>query len=80
MRYVRDQLVVRLSKTPSESLVETLNVEFADLLLKGKIVVGKALPEERDDPLLAELPRLIFHFNRRNMGRLRQLIDLVNRE
>jgi len=28
---------------------------------------------------LAGLPRLIFHFNRRNYGRLRQLIDFVNR-
>ena len=34
--------------------------------------------EERDDPLLAEFPRLIFHFNSRSFGRLRQLIDAVN--
>ncbi len=27
---------------------------------------------------LAHLPRLIFHFNRRDYGRLRQLIDVLN--
>jgi hypothetical protein len=41
---------------------------------------GSPLPEEHDDPILAELPRLIFHFNPRNRGRIRQLIDVVNRE
>ena len=41
--------------------------------------MGGPLPEERDEPLLASLPRLIFHFNRRNYGRLRQLIDCLNR-
>jgi uncharacterized protein (TIGR00730 family) len=80
MRYVRDQLVIRLLQTPSAALLETLNADFSDILSEGKITVGSALPDERDDPLLAELPRLIFHFNRRNFGRLRQLIDVVNRD
>jgi uncharacterized protein (TIGR00730 family) len=78
MRYVRDKLVIRLLSTPSESLVERFNAEFSDILLEGKYTIGPALNEEHDDPLLADLPRLIFHFNRRNFGRLRQLIDLLN--
>jgi uncharacterized protein (TIGR00730 family) len=80
MRYVREQLVIRLLKAPSESLLDALNANFADILLEGKIALSGALPEERDDPLLAELPRLILRFNRRNFGRLRQLIDAVNAE
>jgi hypothetical protein len=80
MRYVREQLVIRLMKAPSAALLETLNADFSDILSEGKFTVGGALPDERDDPLLAELPRLIFHFNRRNFGRLRQLIDVVNRD
>jgi hypothetical protein len=28
---------------------------------------------------LASLPRLVFRFNRRSLGRLRQLIDVLNR-
>jgi uncharacterized protein (TIGR00730 family) len=80
MRYVHEQLVLRLMKPPSEKLVETLNADFSDILLKGKFTAGQALPEERDDPVLADLPRLVFHFNRRSFGRLRQLIDVVNKD
>ncbi|HZN33384.1 MAG TPA: cytochrome D ubiquinol oxidase subunit II, partial [Pirellulaceae bacterium] len=34
---------------------------------------------ERDEADLAHLPRLVFQFNRRNLGRLRLLIDAINR-
>jgi hypothetical protein len=34
--------------------------------------------EEADEFKLVELPRLAFHFNRRNFGRLRELIDVIN--
>ena len=37
-----------------------------------------ALLEEQDEPDLAELPRLVFHFDRRSHGRLRQLINRLN--
>jgi len=36
------------------------------------------LADEAGEPELAELPRLKLHFNRRNLGRLRQLIDAIN--
>jgi uncharacterized protein (TIGR00730 family) len=78
MRYVREQLVLRLLKKPSDSLLETLHADFADILQDGKFTIGGPLPEELDDPVLNDLPRLIFHFNRRAFGRLRQLIDVVN--
>ena len=55
-----------------------INAEFADILLEGQFALGGPLPEEQDDPALADLPRLMFHFNRRNFGRLRQLIDGIN--
>ena len=41
---------------------------------------GAALDEEADEPELAALPRLILFFNRVNSGRLRQLIDVINRD
>ena len=78
MRYVHNNLVLRLSEPPGGELLEHLNTHFADVLARGRFTVGGALPEEKDEPELAELPRLIFHFNRRNFGRLRQLIDCLN--
>ena len=39
-----------------------------------------APPGEPADPELASLTRLVFHFNRRNHGRLRKLIDWINAE
>jgi uncharacterized protein (TIGR00730 family) len=79
MRYVRTNLVFRLQQTPSEALMEELNDRFQDILLEGRFTVGPALPEEHDETELAAFPRLIFRFNRRAYGRLRQLIDCINR-
>ena len=79
MRYVRQNLVFRLNEPISAALLEEINSRFADLLVDGRFVVGGPLPEEKDEPALATLPRLIFHFHRRNFGRLRQLIDCLNK-
>lgn len=78
MRYVRSKLVLRLTEAPSEELLDQINTRFADLLAEGRFIVGGPLPEEKDEPDLTELPRLIFQFNRRSYGRLRQLIDCLN--
>jgi len=80
LRYVRSKLVMRLQRPLSEALLETINTNFADILEEGRFQVGKALPDEHDDPELADLPRLIFQFDRHNYGRLRQLIDCLNSE
>ncbi len=78
MRYVRNKLLLRLQKAPSPELLETINAKFSDILVEGKFNVIEAMPEERDDTEIAKLPRLAFRFNRRSLGRLRQLIDLLN--
>ena len=80
MRYVRNKLVLRLVKAPGEELLATINEQFTDILSEGEFVSGSALREEQDDAALIALPRLIFSFNRRSLGRLRQLIDLLNRD
>ena len=78
MRYVRHRLVLRLKQTPDEALLERINDEFADILIDGRFTLSGPLPEEKDEPELAALPRLVMHFNRRSLGRLRQLIDQIN--
>jgi len=80
MRYVKDQLVLRLQQELSQPLLAAINQQFADVLLDGHFVQTAALPEERDEPELKEMPRLVFAFNRRSLGRLRQLIDAINRQ
>jgi hypothetical protein len=79
MRYVREQLVLRLHHALPDSLIEDINRRFADILVDGEFTQSPALPEERDEPDLKALPRLVMHFDRRSLGRLRQLIDYLNR-
>lgn len=79
MRYVRDKLVFRLKEELHPLLLRDINANFADLLTSGEFTQRKALAEEKDEIDLAALPRLVFRFNRRDLGRLRQLIDSINR-
>jgi uncharacterized protein (TIGR00730 family) len=79
MRYVRNRLVLRLTQAPDAHLLADINEHFSDILTDGEFTVGGPLKEEREEPALVALPRLVFHFNRRSLGRLRQLIDCLNR-
>jgi hypothetical protein len=78
MRYVRGRLVLRLNAAPPEPLLEELNQQFIDLLDNGQFEQSGPQSEERNEPELIGLPRLAFNFNRRSLGRLRQLIDRLN--
>jgi hypothetical protein len=80
MRYVGKDLVFRLRLLPSEEVLSRIRAGFGDIVASGTFQSGSALPEEEDEPELAELPRLIFRFNRKSVGRLRMLVDFLNRE
>jgi uncharacterized protein (TIGR00730 family) len=75
-RYVKDALVLRVREAPDEAELAALNDEFGDILAGGAIEVRGALPEERGEADL--LPRVLLRFDRKKMGRLRQLIDRLN--
>lgn len=80
-RYVGDRRVMRLQHAPAGEELDRLNREFRDMLVDGALTVSSPLPEEGNDPALAglaHLPRLTLRFNRRDVGRLRQLIDALN--
>jgi len=79
MRYVKSKLVLRLTRRPTAELMARINQDFRDILVDGDFKLGGPMGEERDEPELAALPRLIFRFTRRHLGRLRQLIDAINR-
>lgn len=80
LRYVRGKLVLRLHANPPDHFVAKLNEEFADILESGRIEKTKVHPLEADDEHLAHLPRLSFYFDRKSLGRLRQMIDRINQE
>jgi uncharacterized protein (TIGR00730 family) len=79
IRWVGDQLVVRLRRSPTDDELDALNVEFADACSSGAI--------ERTEPLRAEvagadrleLARLVLRHDGAKAARLRALIDRLNR-
>jgi hypothetical protein len=77
-RFVRDLLVLRLQRPPPVSALDALNEDFSDIIAGDKMVAVEPLPEEREDQDCLELPRVAFGFNRRDYGRLRQMIDCLN--
>ena len=77
-RFVKDLFIVRLKKAPGASALAALNEDFADIIIEGKIAVIKPTPEEIADRDELELARIAFNFNRRDYGRLRQMIDVLN--
>jgi hypothetical protein len=80
MRYVGKDLVFRLRLALADSAVRRINSEFGDIIVSGEFRRAAALPEEEDEPEIADLPRLVFRFNRKSFGRLRMLVDAINRE
>lgn len=80
MRYVRGRLIIRLHKEPDDALMERLNDEFSDILDSGRIERTTTHRLEADDEHLKDLPRIALNFNRKHIGRLRQMIDLLNEE
>lgn len=78
VRYVRDELVIRLQHKPTDDQLAQIQEKFSDLLTGGTFRVSGPLPVEQDEPTLAGLPRLVFRFNRRDHGRLRMLINYLN--
>ena len=78
-RFVGDVLVIRIKSKPSSKDLERLTRKFKDIIVKGKIEHSSALAAESNETGIASLPRLVFQFDRRSYGRLKQLIDEINK-
>ncbi|MGP0128639.1 MAG: LOG family protein [cyanobacterium endosymbiont of Rhopalodia musculus] len=76
-RYVGDLFVMRLNLELSDEQVDQLNDDYSDILVKETICKSAALPSEKGDET-ESLPRLVFHFDQRNFGRLYQMINQIN--
>ncbi len=79
-RYVnrKEKLVLRLKEPLSEKRLASLNRDFADIVVNGSIRPCKPFSEETDEQETIDLPRLVFAFDQKHFGRLRQLIDAIN--
>ena len=77
-RWVKDALVIRLKHAPSASAIAAMNEDFADIIDGEPMHSIPPTPDEVEDAQHLDLPRLAFGFNRRDYGRLRQLIDVLN--
>jgi hypothetical protein len=71
---------LRIQKELSPAFLEDLRKEFSNIVVKGTIEQTAADPSEANDEQVKHLPRLRFRFDRRNLGRLRRMIDRINRE
>jgi uncharacterized protein (TIGR00730 family) len=78
-RWVGADLVIRLQRHLTPETIDQLNKEFADLLVAAPIRASGALRQEKNEPDTLNLPRLVCGPHRRNYGRLRQLIDAINK-
>src|SRR5947208_1290409 len=77
-RFVKELFVIRLKHAPSETALQAMNEDFADIVVGPEIRIIDPTPEELADDDNVDFPRISFCFNRRDYGRLRQLIDVLN--
>lgn len=78
-RVVGHQLVIRLRCAPTPAELAGLAEEFADICADGTIEATEPLPAEVADDDHLHLPRIALHFDRISLGRLRSMIDRLNR-
>jgi uncharacterized protein (TIGR00730 family) len=80
MRYVEGDLVLRLKQKLSDATLTEIRREYSDIVVTGTIEQGEALAAEANDRATVGLPRLVFRFDRKSLGRLRQMVDRINQE
>ena len=78
LRWVGEQLVLRLRATPTAAEIESLNSQFGDLLQEGRIELSEPLAAEIADEDHLNLPRIILTPKRRAVGELFRLVRTVN--
>lgn len=79
LRFVGDRLVVRLQAEPTEDELDGLSRAFADIVVDGRIASTRPFPPEVAGADALDKARIVLRFDRHAMGRLRQLIDELNR-
>lgn len=78
LRWVDDELVLRLKHRPTDAEIEGLNDRFASIVAEGRIERIDPRPVEVADKDRVDLPRIALHLGQREVGGLYRLIDAIN--
>lgn len=78
LRYMHHRVVMRLQHEITDEVLDTINAEFADILLKGSIERAEPSKIEVAESDVLELPRLSLSFNNRDFARLTGMIMRLN--
>jgi hypothetical protein len=78
MRYVGDELVLRLRRPISATTLERLNDEYGRILTAGRVEQVPILDAENGE--YPDLPRIKLRFDRKSSGLLRRCIDQLNQD
>jgi hypothetical protein len=78
-RFVGELFVIRMNSQISDECLESLNDTYGDIVTGGSIEKHPGpLPGEHNEH--PDKPRLSLQFDRKSSGKLRLLIDAINRE
>ncbi|MBI6975783.1 TIGR00730 family Rossman fold protein [Pseudomonas lactis] len=77
-RWLKREFVVRMNHPLSERALAHMQQAFASLRLSGEFQQLAYTGEDHDEPRFSHLTRLVFNFNGRDQGRLRELVDYIN--
>jgi uncharacterized protein (TIGR00730 family) len=78
LRYVGDLTILRLTKPLPHKVLQELNTQFQDIIVKGSLQSTPPHKQELHNGEYPELPRLSLYFNKSAFGRLNQLIEAIN--
>jgi uncharacterized protein (TIGR00730 family) len=78
LRYVGDQLVIRVRRAPDDEELAELNARFGHLCRRGRIERSEPLAVEVKERDALDLERIRFTFARHGFAQLRGLIDALN--
>lgn len=78
IRWSGDQLIVRVHQGPDDAQLEALNVEFADLLVEGRIERSGPTPAERSGGDAVDLDRIVLHLDKWRQSSIHKIIRAVN--
>lgn len=78
-RWLKSQFVIRMNHSLTDQALEEMQDTFNDICVSGGFSQRPYSDQEQDEPEFCQLTRLAFHFNGQAYGRLRELVNFINR-